>query len=290
MRFTKCWRDAILVLRQRATLHAEKRRPIMKSNIVSISTMLLAAFWLSACKPTNDGADAGKAPTATPAPAPTAAAPSGLQACEDVGRLDAVVGDSVTTTCEIKLGGLDEGSSFKVELISGKVTEEGMPGEDSMVRVSKMVGADVGQVIEEAPLSLLIAPSYQDINGDKEGDLLIARDISNVNAVHAVWLGSPDGAPFVRVGEVAGEFRAVTADGYLTVTARSGAASQCVSFYSMADQQLSLQARACVTAVDEAATETNCVLEETEALNPVETTEENRAKFCAEPAVVNLYK
>ena len=262
----------------------------MKPHFVLTSAICAALSCLTACKPANDDTEASNAAAPITTPAPIAAPASGLQACEDVGRLDAAVGDSVTTTCEIKLSGLDAGSSFKVELISGKVTEDGMPGEDSMVRVSKMVGSDVGQVMEESPVTLLVTPSYLDINGDGEGDLLITRDIGNVNAVNAVWLGSPDGSPYVRIGEVAGEFGPLTADGYLTVTARSDAATQCVSFYSMADQQLSLQARACVTAENEAATETSCVLEETEALNPLETSEENRAKFCAEPVVVNAYK
>lgn len=254
-----------------------------QTSLIAIATAWLA-FTVSGCAPEAGATAEAKAETRT-----EAASASGLQSCADIGRLDAVVGDSVTTTCEIKLAGLDKGSSFKVEIISGTVTEEGMPGENSMVRVTKMVGADAGQVMEETPVTLLVAPEYKDVNGDGEGDLLITRDIGNVNAVHSVWFGSPDGAPYYRVGEVAGEFGDVTSDGYITVSGRSSATTQCVSFYSMADQQLSLQARACVTAKDEAATQTECVLEEVEAVNSLEINEENRAKFCAEPAAANAF-
>jgi hypothetical protein len=267
------------------------RAQSMKEAIMKTQTSLVAvaatlvAFTVGGCAPEAGATAEAKAETKT-----ETASASGLQSCADIGRLDAVVGDSVTTACEIKLTGLDEGSSFKVEIISGTVTEEGIPGEDSMVRVTKMVGGDAGQVMEETPVTLLVAPDYRDVNGDGEGDLLISRDIGNVNAVYGVWFGSPDGGPYYRVGEVAGEFGDVTSDGYMTVSARSSASTQCVSFYSMADQQLSLQASACVTAKDEAATQTECVLEEVEAVNPLEINEENRAKFCAEPAAANVFK
>jgi hypothetical protein len=220
---------------------------------------------------------------------------SGLQNCDDVGRIDAVVGDSVTTTCEIKLTGLDEGSSFKVEMISGKVTEDGMPGEESAVRVTKMVGVEAGQVMEEMPVTLLVPAQYKDVNGDGEGDILITRDIGNVNAVDGVWLGSPDGAPFYRVGEVAGDFGEPTSDGFMTVSARSSADTQCISFYKVPERELLLAASACVTATESNAdgvvTATTCALENTDGLAAFNLTEEAaKTKFCAEPAVVNAYK
>jgi hypothetical protein len=262
----------------------------MTGKIISIGGFLLAATAFAACNPADDTAEAAKAGAAADGAPAAAASASGLQSCDDVGRLDPAVGDSVTTTCEIKLTGLDEGSSFKVELISGTVTEAGIPGEDAMVRVTKMVGTEPGQIMEEAGVTALVAPTYQDVDGDGEGDLLIVRDVGNVNAVQGVWFGSPDGAPYRRVGEVSGDFGDLTADGYITVASRSSASTQCVTFYSVADQQLSLQASACITAEDEAGTKTSCVLEEVDALNPLEVNEENRAKFCAEPIVANAFK
>ena len=251
-----------------------------KSSIFALSAALFA-LGAYGCAPNAEKTERA------PAPAP---APAAMQSCDDLGRVDAVVGESVTTMCEIKLTGLDEGSSFKVELISGTVTDEGMPGEDSMVRVTKMVGTEPGQVIEESPVGLLVTPSYQDVNGDGEGDLLVTRDMGNVNSVYGVWLGSPDGAPFYRVGEVAGEFGPLTSDGYLTVSARSNAATHCVSFYSLTDRQLTQKASACVTALDETGKEVECVLEDTGDPNALPINAETQAKFCGEPSVANVFQ
>nr|MCU0882944.1 hypothetical protein [Hyphomonadaceae bacterium] len=99
----------------------------MTSRFIPFGTLLLAVTALSACNPAAGTAEAGKAAPAADAPSAAAASASGLPSCDEVGRLDPAVGASVTTTCEIALSGVDAGSSFKVELISGNVTEAGMP-------------------------------------------------------------------------------------------------------------------------------------------------------------------
>lgn len=214
-----------------------------------------------------------------------------LPSCDDFGRIDAVVGDSVTTTCEIRLTGLDEGARFKVELVSGKVAEEGLLGDDAMVRVTKMWGDDPQQIIEEAPVTLLVPPGYKDVNGDGEADLLVTLDQGNVNSVSAVWLGSPDGAPYYRAGEIGGFIDAPTADGYITAISRGSANSQCIAFYRLVEQELGLVASVCVTALDDAATKTTCELDDVSGLAAVKLSKAAaKAKFCAEPTVVNVYQ
>lgn len=256
------------------------------SKSVSASLLVLALSAAAGCSP-----PAAEAPAAPAGETPVAAASGdALQPCAAMGRIDPVPGPSVTTTCAIALEGAAAGSSLKVELVSGPVGEELILNDEAKVRVTRMTGAQAGQVMEETLVTLLVAPDYRDVNGDGQKDLLIVRDQGNVNSVYGVWFADPEGGPFVRVGEVGGEFGPVTADGYMTVSSRGSAATQCVGFYRMADQQLSLAASACITAENEAATQTSCVLEEVDAPDPIEMTEENRAKFCAEPVVANAFR
>jgi hypothetical protein len=269
------------------------------NKLIGAGGALVLAFGAYSCSP--KASDTAKAPAQTGSTATgatssvTASAGSALPDCATLERLDPAVGPSVTTTCTIKLTGLDEGSSFKVELISGKVAEQGQPGEDSMVRVTKMVGADPGISIEESGVTLLVAPEYKDINGDGESDILIARDVGNVNATYAVWMGDPEGAPYVRAGEVSGEFEAPTKDGLLPVSGRSSADSTGFSFYKYGDQKLTLVGSVSVTATasspDGTVTATSCVLEDTSGLASAGlNAAAAKAKFCGEPSVVNAYK
>ena len=255
------------------------------------SGLTFVLFAATGCSSSTDEASAPKASEEAPVVAAASQAKSGLQSCDELGRVDVVAGPSVTTTCQIKLTGLDEGLFFIVDLSSGEVKEDGMAGDDAMVRVTRMMGEDEHQIIEETPVTLLVPPEYKDINGDGEADVLITTDMGNVNASYGVWLGSPDGSPYYRAGDISGDFGAPTADGYITSTSRGSANSQCIGFYNLTEQQLGLVASVCVTALDEEATKTTCELDDASGIAAVNLTEAAaKAKFCAEPAAVNVYQ
>jgi hypothetical protein len=264
-----------------------------------IQGLVLLALVTTACspKPADPAAPAASKAASAPTSSASASTPVGNSSpeCSTLERLDPPVGPSVTTSCTIKLSGLDEGSSFKVDLVSGVVSEIGQPGETAKVSITKMVGTEGGQVIEEEGVTLLVPPEYRDINGDGERDFLIARDIGNVNATSAVWMGDPEGAPFVRAGEVAGSVEAPTKDGLLPVANRGSADTTGFEFYKYSETQLKLVGSVLVTAVETSAdgnvTKTSCTLDDTSGLAAAGlNAAAAKAKFCAEPVVVNAYK
>ncbi|MBK8286471.1 MAG: hypothetical protein IPK97_17275 [Ahniella sp.] len=150
----------------------------MKRNpYIYASGLTFVLFAATACSSSTDDASAPKATEEPPVVSAVSEAESGWQSCDELGRVDVVAGPSVTTTCQIKLTGLDEGFIFKVDLIPGEVKEDGMTGDDAMVRVTKMMGEDEHQIIEETLVTLLVPPEYRDINGDSEADVLITTDL-----------------------------------------------------------------------------------------------------------------
>jgi hypothetical protein len=121
------------------------------------------------------------------------------------------------------------------------------------------------------------------------------RSIGNVHSTNAIWMGSPDGAPFVRAGEVTGEFGPLTGDGLLPVFDRSEPWSIGVSFYKYAEQKLGLIGSVSVTATepkdDGPVTDKKCELDNTSGLAAAGlSAEQAKSKFCADPFAADVFK
>ncbi|MBN8606922.1 MAG: hypothetical protein J0L81_08385 [Caulobacterales bacterium] len=144
----------------------------------------------------------------------------------------------------------------------------------------------VTQTILETDLSEYRAPGVQDVDGDGRGDILIPRATGNANIANAIWLFSGESGAYRRVGEVSGVSIERTAEGYVAVPARGGAALWNVAFYRLDGEGLHMLASVNVEGEDvNGAIRSSCSLADAPGIGAIDLdTRAAEAKFCAEPA------
>ena len=143
------------------------------------------------------------------------------------------------------------------------------------------------QTMLESDVSEYLPPSVQDVDGDGRGDILIARERGNVNTASGVWVFNGDAGAYRRVGEISGVEIVNTADGYVAVPSRGGAAMWNVAFYQLDAEGLHMLASVNVEGEELAGGQirSTCALLDAPGIDRVGlTTELAEAKFCAEPA------
>lgn len=178
-------------------------------------------------------------------------------------------------------------------LVNYGPVEEGATSGSITMRLAKLDGTEL-QAFTEADVPMYLYPYLEDVDGDGALDVILPREVGNVNTVMALWKREKATRQYTRIGEVNGIAFQRTADGYLAVQARSSAASWGVSFYDMTGPALVplalIQIAARETAETGAVTGTQCTLEEiSTAALAQQTREAAQAKFCAEPAA-DVYK
>jgi hypothetical protein len=142
------------------------------------------------------------------------------------------------------------------------------------------------QRLTETGVSVYLAPSIEDVDGDGADDVLIARDSGNVNVDYAFWRNVH--GRYVRMGELNGvEFKR-TPEGLLAAPARDGAADWSVDFYSVSDAGMAAVASVDVHAEADdhgQVTKVACALGDAPGIGALQLTRaQAQAKFCAEPA------
>ncbi len=155
---------------------------------------------------------------------------------------------------------------------------------------AEVIGADgaVTQTLAESGAAQPIAPWIEDVDGDGHADVVMPLIAGNANIEAALWRFDPATNAFVRLGEVSGVARVLTADRYLAVPSRGGAASWEVSFYRFDPAALTPLATVEVTADGDdqgRATNVQCRLGEAPGIASLNLTPAAaQTKFCAEPA------
>jgi len=146
---------------------------------------------------------------------------------------------------------------------------------------------EAGQLIEVESTAPNFVPALSDLNGDTIPDLLVPKELGNVNTVYAVYAGNPD-ATYTELGEFAGVGWETSATGLLAVPARSSAASWTVSFYDVEPGGLTLIAAVETAQAAEGAAPT-CRLLEGAVLGGMPQ-EEAQAQYCGDPAVAGIFE
>jgi hypothetical protein len=169
------------------------------------------------------------------------------------------------------------------------------PKDDGVTEVTvQIVGpGDAGlQTIAEQMEGSAAQPSVNDVDGDGRVDLLLPLLSGNVNTNWAVWRGLPDGA-FSRAGEFSGVDIARSKDGYIAVSARSGANIWNVHFYTVENDKLALIATAEaaieLTGPDGKSRKTCSIVDtsglDTAHLSPIQA----EKTFCMDPVVSRIF-
>jgi hypothetical protein len=167
--------------------------------------------------------------------------------------------------------------------------------EDESTKVSVQVvapGDATLQTIDETMGNTFNQISVQDVDKDGKADILLPLETGNVNTTWAVWRQQDDGKSFVRIGEPTGVEIVKTDSGFIDIPSRSSANEWDVAFYKL-DGELTPVATATTTAegeVDKITSVTCKVTDDgglaTAGLDPAAA----QAKFCAEPAVAEIFK
>jgi hypothetical protein len=150
---------------------------------------------------------------------------------------------------------------------------------------------DVRQVMVEPGVSQYLAPRVDDVDGDGRADLLVGRDVGNVNTVSGVWIFSGERGVYERVGEINGIAVIHTEEGYVAVASRSSASVWDVAFYRLDQSGLQLVASVNVEGLERAdgVVVTRCRLGDAPGIAALDLAPADaRAKFCAEPAAVGV--
>lgn len=161
--------------------------------------------------------------------------------------------------------------------------------------VSVDVLGDDGAVLQtmlESDVSEYLAPSVQDVDGDGRGDILIARERGNVNTASGVWVFNGDAGAYRRVGEISGVDIVNTADGFVAVPARSGAAAWNVAFYQLDITGLHMLASVNIEGEELAGGQirSTCALLDAPGVDRIGLTPEAaETKFCAEPVAAGVF-
>jgi len=197
-----------------------------------------------------------------------------LQACSEV----QFTGDLTPTQCQVEAGGQTLRVTF---------AETAAPGEGGAVTV-EIVGdnGQIAQAITEENVAQYFGPSFEDIDGDGRGDILVPRMSGNVNTEYGVWIFNGERQRFERVGELSGVEFERTADGYIAAAARSSAAAWAVNFYTLDGAGLQPLATVYVQGEELAGgrIRSTCALEEAPGIAALGLSEQAaREKFCAEP-------
>lgn len=211
----------------------------------------------------------------------------GLAACAQNAPLEATqacaehefTGEYIERTCTIVAN--DETLRVRYSPVA-----EGAQGGAVSVDVLSENGA-VLQTMLESDVSEYLPPSVQDVDGDGRGDVLIARERGNVNTASGVWVFSGDAGAYRRVGEISGVDITNTADGYVAVPSRGGAAMWNVAFYQLDASGLHMLASVNVEGEELAGGQIRsiCALLDAPGITRVGlSTEQAEAKFCTEPA------
>lgn len=204
----------------------------------------------------------------------------GLPLCGDLERASEPF-DAVD--CRLNPAGGDAPSEEQV-LVSFEPVEAGAEAGRITIRLTRLDGTEL-QAFTEADVPVYLYPRLEDFNGDGALDVVVSREIGNVNTVMALWKRQKDKPQFDRLGEVNGVSLERTARGELAVPARSSASAWGVSFYDMQGSALLPLALLRIEALDGAATKSTCALEDiSEAALARQTREVAQAYFCAEPA------
>lgn len=167
---------------------------------------------------------------------------------------------------------------------------EGATGGAVSVEVIGANGA-IRQALLEENVATYLTPSIQDIDGDGRGDILIPRDVGNVNVVQGVWIFSGEGL-YRRAGEISGVDVARTDEGLIASPARSSAAAWNIAFYRLDESGLHLIASVNVEGEQrpDGSIVSRCTLADAPGI--VEqglTAEAAREKFCAEPLAAGVF-
>jgi hypothetical protein len=217
--------------------------------------------------------------TAPPSlPRPQTGAAAAAPSCDEI---DLSSSEPVARQCQLEANG---------QVL--RVTTGGASGDISV----DVIGEDgsVVQTLKESEVEeykgLPSAPSVgvQDVDGDGRGDVLIQRQVGNVNSHIGVWIFNKERVRYDRAGEVNGVAIARTAEGYVAVPARASAEEWDISFYRLLDGQFALLAIVTVKATgakDGVVERFTCQLDEAPGLGDLNlTSRAAEAKFCAEPA------
>lgn len=197
------------------------------------------------------------------------------QACADL----EFTGEYVEQSCTIV-------ANDETLRVSYSPVAEGAQGGAVSIDVLGENGAAL-QTMLESDVSEYLPPSVQDVDGDGRGDILIARERGNVNTASGVWVFNGAAGAYRRVGEVSGVEIANTADGYVAVPARGGAAMWNVAFYQLDADGLHMLASVNVEGEELAGGQirSTCSLLDAPGISRIQlSTAEAEAKFCAEPA------
>lgn len=147
----------------------------------------------------------------------------------------------------------------------------------------------VRQTLTETGIDEYYDPVAVDFDSDGHLDLEILHEGGVANEDMALWRFNPTSNQFERIGEVSGFGVQRTADGYLSVANRSGAGEYGVEFYRRDGASLVLILSLSLSG-DDAAHITCTIAERGPALASLNMNDAAlRTKFCAEPAVTQLF-
>ncbi len=194
--------------------------------------------------------------------------------------------------CRLDPDGTRDPTDVKL-LFSYAPVEAGANTGDITMRLAKLDGTEL-QALTEADVPMYLYPYLEDFDGDGALDVILPREVGNVNTVMALLKRQKEGQQYTRFGEINGVGFQRTAEGYLAVQARSSAASWGVSFYDVTGPALVplalIQIAASETGEGGAVTATKCTLEDISAAAlATQTPEAAQAKFCGDPAA-DVYK
>lgn len=150
---------------------------------------------------------------------------------------------------------------------------------------------NVRQVMQEPDVAQYLAPRIHDVDGDGRADILVGRSTGNVNTVSGVWIFNGERGVFARVGEINGVAVTHTEEGYVAVASRSNASTWNVAFSALDGEGLKLVASVDVEGFqrEDGALAARCRLADAPGIAELPLTPaEAEAKFCAEPAALNV--
>jgi hypothetical protein len=215
---------------------------------------------------------------------PTFAEVAALPACE--GEVDPAVGGECTIT--------DEGGARLLHVRYQPATPAGegegaAPAQPTSTSVTfwdtSLEEPQAITTVTEENVTFFGPPELTDVNGDTLIDLIVPREIGNVNTVFGVWLAA-EGGVFNRIGEVSGVTLGWAPQNYFSVSARSSADVWEVAFFDVAAGALDPVATIIVEqqrSDPDAEPEAICALVEAPALDRLNMTREQaQTLFCRE--------
>jgi hypothetical protein len=260
----------------------------MRSSLAAL-LFVVPMIALAACAPKTETPVAG---AADPVPPPVDAGAQQkrfpLPDCTTVQAVDAGAAGWEHPDCRI------QSADTKGLAFEARYTKP-VEGQQMTVTVQVVAPGDATvQAITEKMDGTFSAPSLQDIDGDGRDELLVPLMTGNVNTNWAVWRSKGDSDQYVRVEELSGVDIGRTVDGFITVSARSSAASWNVEYWKFDGDDLEHIATAAVTAEGDGqgnVTKSTCTVEDKggladEGLTPASA----QSKFCSEPAAADIFK